>query len=84
MSSIWRVADEIHLHNIAVRRDMRRKGIASRLLDEAVRCSRLKGARWLTLEVRRSNLPAQRLYEKFGFSVRAFVPDIIRIQGRMP
>ena len=28
----WQVADEIHLHNIAIRRDMRRKGIASRLL----------------------------------------------------
>ena len=52
----WRVADEIHLHNIAVRRDLRRQGIASRLLGEAVRCSRLKGARWMTLEVRRSNL----------------------------
>ena len=70
----WQVADEIHLHNIAVRRDMRRQGIASRLLGEAVRCSRLKGARWLTLEVRRSNRAAQRFYEKFGFSVRGIRP----------
>jgi ribosomal-protein-alanine N-acetyltransferase len=70
----WQVADEIHLHNIAVRRDMRRKGIASRLLGEAVRCSRLKGARWLTLEVRRSNRVAQRFYEEFGFSVRGIRP----------
>jgi ribosomal-protein-alanine N-acetyltransferase len=66
----WQVVDEIHLHNIAVRRDMRRQGIASRLLREAVRCSSLKGAKSLTLEVRRSNLIAQRFYEKFGFSVR--------------
>ena len=66
----WQVADEIHLHNIAIRRDMRRKGIASRLLGEVVCCSRLKGARWLTLEVRRSNRAAQCFYEKFGFSVR--------------
>ena len=70
----WQVADEIHLHNIAVRRDMRRQGIASRLLGEAVRCSRLKGARWLTLEVRRSNRAAQRFYKKFGFSVRGIRP----------
>jgi ribosomal-protein-alanine N-acetyltransferase len=68
------VADEIHLHNIAIRRDVRRKGIASRLLGEAVRCSWLKGARWLTLEVRRSNRAAQRFYEKFGFSVRGIRP----------
>jgi [ribosomal protein S18]-alanine N-acetyltransferase len=70
----WRVADEIHLHNIAVRRDMRRLGIASRLLGEAVRCSRLKKARWATLEVRCSNRAAQRFYEKFLFSVRGTRP----------
>jgi [ribosomal protein S18]-alanine N-acetyltransferase len=70
----WQVFDEIHLHNIAVRRDMRRQGIASRLLGEAVRSSRLGGAKWLTLEVRRSNLIAQRFYEKFGFSVRGIRP----------
>ena len=34
----WQVVDETHLHNIAVRSDMRRQGIASRLLGEAVRC----------------------------------------------
>lgn len=70
----WRVDDEIHLHNIAVRQDMRRKGIASRLLLEAIRCSRLEGARWITLEVRHSNFPAQRMYEKFGFTVRGIRP----------
>jgi ribosomal-protein-alanine N-acetyltransferase len=70
----WQAADEIHLHNIAVRRDLRRQGIASRLLGEAARFSRLKGARWLTLEVRRSNSIAQRFYEKFGFSVRGIRP----------
>lgn len=70
----WRVDDEIHLHNIAVRRDMRRKKIAFRLLAEAIRRSRLEGARWVTLEVRRSNLPAQKMYEKFGFSVKGIRP----------
>jgi [ribosomal protein S18]-alanine N-acetyltransferase len=70
----WRVADEIHLHNIAVRRDVRRSHIASRMLDEAIRCSRLEGARWMTLEVRRSNLPAQLFYDKFGFSVQGVRP----------
>ncbi len=70
----WRVDDEIHLHNIAVRRDMRRKKIAFRLLAEAIRRSRLEGARWVTLEVRRTNLPAQHMYEKFGFSVKGIRP----------
>ena len=66
----WRVADEIHLHNIAVRRDLRKGGIASRLLSKVIRDCRPEGARFVTLEVRRSNLAAQKLYESFGFSVR--------------
>jgi [ribosomal protein S18]-alanine N-acetyltransferase len=66
----WRVADEIHLHNIAVRTDLRKSGIASRLLSKVIRDCRPEGSRFVTLEVRRSNLPAQKLYESFGFSVR--------------
>lgn len=66
----WRVADEMHLHNIAVRKDQRRTRVASYLLREAIRASQSEGARWVTLEVRRSNLPARNLYEKFGFSVK--------------
>lgn len=75
----WRVADEIHLHNIAVRRELRRRGIASRLLSRAIRESRPGGARLITLEVRQSNRPAKGLYEKLGLSVtgvrRAYYDD---------
>jgi ribosomal-protein-alanine N-acetyltransferase len=75
----WRVSDEIHLHNIAVRRELRTGGIATRLLSQMIRDARPEGARWITLEVRRSNLPARELYEKFGFSVagvrRAYYTD---------
>jgi [ribosomal protein S18]-alanine N-acetyltransferase len=70
----WRVADEIHLHNIAVRRDLRRKGIAKMILTDAMRRSRLEGARWVTLEVRQSNVPAQMMYHNFGFSVKGVRP----------
>ena len=70
----WRVADEMHLHNIAVRKDLRRKHLASLLLREAFRASQSEGARSVTLEVRRSNLSAQSLYEKFGFSVKGVRP----------
>jgi ribosomal-protein-alanine N-acetyltransferase len=66
----WRVADEIHLHNIAVRRDLRKCGVASRLLSKMIRDCRTEGARFVTLEVRRSNVAARKLYESFGFSVR--------------
>jgi ribosomal-protein-alanine N-acetyltransferase len=66
----WRVADEVHVQDIAVRRDLRRRHIASRLLEEAIRRECLRGACQATLEVRLTNRPAQRLYKKFGFSVQ--------------
>ncbi|MCE5265900.1 MAG: ribosomal protein S18-alanine N-acetyltransferase [Deltaproteobacteria bacterium] len=66
----WRVVDEIHLHNLAVRPEFRRCGIASRLLDRVIREGQPEGVRLMTLEVRRSNIAAQKLYERFGFSVR--------------
>jgi ribosomal-protein-alanine N-acetyltransferase len=66
----WRIDDEIHLQDIAVRRDLRRRHIAFRLLAEAVSMECAKGACKATLEVRRTNRPAQQLYEKFGFSVQ--------------
>lgn len=70
----WLVADEMHLHNLAVRKGQRRKRIASLLLREALRASKSEGAQRITLEVRRSNLPAQSLYKKFGLSVKGVRP----------
>jgi ribosomal-protein-alanine N-acetyltransferase len=70
----WLVRDEVHLHSIAVRPEARRNGIATRMLAEAVRRSRREGALRMTLEVRRSNRPAQKMYEKFGFTVQGVRP----------
>ena len=65
----WLVAGEMQLHNIAVRKDQRRMGIGFLLLRQAVLDAQRAGAKSVTLEVRSSNLAAQRLYRKFGFSV---------------
>lgn len=70
----WLVADEMHLHNLAVRRELRRLRVASLLLEEAIRSAKSEGARRITLEVRRSNLPAQELYKKFDLSVKDIRP----------
>jgi [ribosomal protein S18]-alanine N-acetyltransferase len=66
----WHVVDEFHLHNVAVRKDLRRRRIGSRLLSHAIRISHAEGVRWVTLEVRRSNRAAQNLYERFGLTVK--------------
>lgn len=70
----WRVADEMHLHNIAVGKSYRRKRVAFRLLREAILASRSEGALSATLEVRRSNVAARKLYENFGFFLKGVRP----------
>lgn len=68
------VADEVHLHNFAVRTDVRGRGIGATLMDAMFRHSRAEGARKATLEVRPSNGEAIKLYEKFGFVVKGVRP----------
>jgi ribosomal-protein-alanine N-acetyltransferase len=66
----WLIAQECHILNIAVHPDLRRHGIGSRLLSWAVAEAQAKGATFITLEVRRSNLAARSLYRKFQFEER--------------
>lgn len=61
------VADEAHILNFGIRQAVRRQGIGRELLSYALLDFHASGARWATLEVRRSNLGGQGLYESFGF-----------------
>lgn len=67
----WFVADEVHLGNIAVAPEWRGHGIADALLDDLIREGKLRDASYIVLEVRESNEPAIRLYERYGFDVMA-------------
>lgn len=61
------VMGETDMMNIAVHPDHRRQGIAEELVSALVSDLKQQGSHCLTLEVRASNLPAQKLYEKLGF-----------------
>lgn len=63
------ICGEGYVTNVAVTKNQRRKGNAERLLLECERLCRERGAQFLSLEVRKSNLPAVSLYEKCGYSV---------------
>lgn len=62
------VMGETDMMNVAVHPDYRRRGIGEQLVNCLVEELKKRQSRSLTLEVRASNLPAQKLYEKLGFS----------------
>ena len=63
----WVVAEEMHILNLAVHPRHRRRGLARRLLTQAMSHARELGAQVAWLEVRPSNAPALALYYSFGF-----------------
>ncbi len=64
---LWLMVDEAHITTFAVDPRFRRRRIGERLLLALLDLARQREAREATLEVRLSNLPARRLYEKYGF-----------------
>lgn len=66
-ANYWHIADELQVMNIATWPDARRQGHARALLSDLIQDGRRRGARWVTLEVRRSNEAARALYRSFGF-----------------
>ena len=63
----WQTFDSGTLCQIAIHPELQGNGIGSQLLDEVVKDAYAKKIRSLTLEVRRSNEKAIKLYQKFGF-----------------
>lgn len=68
------VCGEGYIDNVAVHPDCRRRGVASALLGCLDRYARARGFSLLTLEVRVSNLPAIRVYERAGFARQGVRP----------
>jgi ribosomal-protein-alanine N-acetyltransferase len=62
---IWRIYEEFHIANIAIRPDMQDKKLGSTFLEYIL--SLHEDCAYAILEVRESNLRAIHLYEKFGF-----------------
>ena len=64
---LWTVLDEGELANIAVRSDLRGRGIGSGLLSRMLEVAEDSGVRSLYLEVRESNALAREMYARRGF-----------------
>ena len=66
-AGLWLMVDEAHITTFAVLPERRRLRIGERMLVRIFEVAQALDAEWLTLEVRASNLAAQKLYEKNGF-----------------
>ncbi len=65
---------EGEIDKVMVEESLRGRGIASALLGELIDRGRAQGITAFTLEVRAGNVPAIRLYEKFGFQSEGIRP----------
>lgn len=64
---VWFILEEAHITVLAIQAPYRRQGLGQLLLTTLLETAIQRQSEWATLEVRLSNLPAQKLYEKFGF-----------------
>jgi [ribosomal protein S18]-alanine N-acetyltransferase len=71
----WFIAPELHINNLAIRPEYRRRHLATILLHHVLEHTRSEGGERATLEVRRSNHAARALYEGLGFRVRGLRRD---------
>ena len=63
----WFILDEANITNVAVKADFRRQKIAKQLITAFIVLAKKHQITSITLEVRASNIPAQSLYQQFGF-----------------
>jgi ribosomal-protein-alanine N-acetyltransferase len=77
----WLVHDEVHVLNVAVAPEQRRKGVARLLMAETERRAVQAGAALMTLEVRRSNQAALDLYREFDYRAVGVRPNYYVDEG---
>jgi ribosomal-protein-alanine N-acetyltransferase len=65
----WQIRDEVQINNIALHPDFRGRGSGEAALKAILNEVRGKGATFVTLEMRPSNMPAVSLYRKLGFKI---------------
>lgn len=59
--------DELHIAKIATDKLYQRQGVSSLLMDKCISFCKLKKIKFISLEVRVSNIPAIKFYEKYKF-----------------
>ncbi len=63
------IAGELYIGNIAIKNEYQGKGLGYCLMQEIIKRAKNQNCSLLTLEVRKSNVTARKLYEKCGLSL---------------
>jgi ribosomal-protein-alanine N-acetyltransferase len=66
---LWHIADEAHISTIATHPEQRGQGYGELLLAAMIRRAITLSSSYIVLEVRVSNIVAQNLYFKYGFTI---------------
>lgn len=73
-SGFWKIDNEGHITRVMVGKDYRGKAIGSKMLEFLMSEGEKLGVSEYTLEMRKSNESALRLYEKLGFVLEGIRP----------
>lgn len=68
-AGIWFSPVDCQITNIVVKKDSRNQGIGSLLLEKLIEIAKETEFDVLGLEVNEKNVPAVKLYEKYGFEI---------------
>ncbi len=67
-AGLWNICGAADIIDVAVHKEFRRQGIGEKLIGKLIECCKNEDISEINLEVRISNLAAQNLYKKMGFS----------------
>jgi len=71
-AGMWHVVNEGQITNVAVINDYRQQKVGSALIEKMIEAAEEREMMGITLEVKISNYPAQKLYSKYGFKPEGF------------
>ena len=71
-AGMWHVVTEGQITNVAVLEEYRGQKVGSLLMDALIKTAEEREMIGITLEVKISNYPAQKLYTKYGFKPEGF------------
>jgi len=67
---------------MGIQRSHRNQGLGSKMMTEALTWAKAQpGLDWIELHVFENNLPAKKLYTRFGFREIGTTPDMFRVHG---